>query len=142
MQCPRCNSQLSGKERFCANCGLNLMEWYNGKECEDQENIEDDIPEQDANNCAGQDEENNSEQETEESEENTEKLEEIQEEESEDKMSDSYVDPYGGMDKNYSYDPYKDMNSSTYDPYKDIRQPEPEKTEEKKSLSLDSLDFG
>ena len=130
MQCPRCNSQLSGKERFCANCGLNLMEWYNGKEREDQENIEDDIPEQDANNCAGQDEENNSEQETEESEENTEKLEEIQEEESEDKMSDSYVDPYGGMDKNYSYDPYKDMNSSTYDPYKDIRQPEPEKTEE------------
>ena len=119
MKCPKCKAQLSGSERFCANCGLNLMEWYATEKFDKSEEIR--LPIEQKDDRETSDEGIFSEEKS----------------ETEQMASDTYQNPYGEMD--YDYDPYKELNKSVREEEleEDESYPIPE-TEKEKITTTDA----
>lgn len=105
MKCPKCKAQLSGSERFCANCGLNLMEWYATEKFDKSEELRQLLEQDDDWEESRQLLEQKDDRET-----SNEEISSEEKSETEQMASDTYQNPYGEMD--FDYDPYKALNKS------------------------------
>lgn len=113
MQCPKCEEELTGEEKICKKCGLDLGEYSLEQHTDELDKIFQVVQNED----------------------DVQKAEQLDEHQPEEKYSDSYVDPYmdpykkTGNQFDYDYDPYEKLRNIQY-------EPEPQK-ESKSETSLE-----